>query len=263
MASSTCPSTSSPSTRAEAWAAKTEAKSRSARRRLSIDPTRSRLTRSVTSASARSRRVGAASASSGMSEKPRSISSIRRATYGSAAVRRPTSTFASFSTPSARFPDSSRAWTSVIAASVSAGRNPRSRAYPRTRPANSIVGGRTAAPRGRSRGRSPAAADGPPALGPLDVRADALDLRVERLRSEVDAPQSFEHLLDRGEFVAHRVEVLGELADSVDRLLACGQRLGIDLQAERLPRAIHRGEYVARVPAEAAGLGDPRSDLVQ
>ena len=94
-------------------------------------------------------------------------------------------------------------------------------------------------------------------VGPVEQRLHAPDRGVERFGGEAGALEPGEHLLERRELLARGLEVLGEAADAVERLLRGRERLGVDLEPKRLAGPVHRGEDRRRVATEASGAGDP------
>ena len=97
----------------------------------------------------------------------------------------------------------------------------------------------------------------------LEMLARSVDGRAERLERDLAVREATEELLQGFELAPGRVQVRGELGDAIDRLLGRGQRLRIDVETQRLPRPVHRGEDLARVPAQTTGIREPGPDLIE
>ena len=96
-----------------------------------------------------------------------------------------------------------------------------------------------------------------------EVVPDPLERLGVSCGGKTGAFQTTEELAQRLGLLAGRVQVGGQAADPVERLLPGGERLGVDLEAQCLAGAVHRGEDLARVPPETAGLYEPGTDGIE
>ncbi len=88
-------------------------------------------------------------------------------------------------------------------------------------------------------------------------------LVFERSGRELRRCEPLEERLQGLGLLAGGVEVLGELADPIDRLLTRGEGLAVDLEPERLPGPVHRREHLGGVAPESTCLHQARPHFVE
>ncbi len=104
---------------------------------------------------------------------------------------------------------------------------------------------------------------GRPDLELLDPVLGGAERLVVRLNRDLQRRKPVEKSPERFGLLAGPLEVLGEPARPVHRLLAGGERLTVDLQSERLAGPVHRREHFGGVPPEPPGLDELRPYLVE